>query len=104
VFCLDDNELSHLNQRLDKVGIKNREAFIRKMVLDGSIIDIDMKPTMELNRIIRNVASNINQIAKRCNETGSAYEKDARELREEVCQLVPLVLNAQAELIKLCKM
>lgn len=104
VFCMDDNELSSLKQRLDKVGLKNREAFIRKIVLDGYIINLDMNPAIELNRLIRNVATNINQITKRYNETGSAYENDVLELYDEVTKLKPLIIQAQTELLKLCKM
>jgi hypothetical protein len=101
---MDDNELETLMQRVKKLGLRNREAFIRKMVLDGYIINLDFAPSMELNRLIRIISNNINQITRRCNETGSAYENDVRELHSEVNVLKPLVLEAQAEMLKLAKM
>ncbi|MCL2854590.1 MAG: MobC family plasmid mobilization relaxosome protein [Defluviitaleaceae bacterium] len=104
VFCLDDSEFEILSQRLQKVGMRNREAFVRKMVLDGYIINLDISPSVETNRLIRSISNNINQITKRCNETGSAYENDFRELHAEVCKLKPLIIQAQTEMIKLCKM
>ena len=73
------------------------------MVLDGYIISLDLNPSIELNRLIRNISANINQIAKRCNETGSAYENDVLELYGEVNKLKPLVLQAHSEMLKLCK-
>ena len=44
---------------MEKLGIKNREGFIRKMVMDGYIINIDTNPTAELVRLIRNSTGNI---------------------------------------------
>jgi predicted RNase H-like nuclease (RuvC/YqgF family) len=101
VFCLNDTELEELTRRVKLLGLRNREAFIRKMVLDGYIINLDLSHSIELNRLIRNISNNINQITKRCNESGSAYENDVRELHAEVNALKPLVLKAQAEMIKL---
>jgi len=40
VFCLNDEELQCLEQKMEKLGIRNREGFIRKMVMDGYIIGL----------------------------------------------------------------
>jgi len=101
---LDDREFETLAQRVKKLSLRNREAFIRKMVLDGYTINMDLTPSIELNRLILNISNNINQITRRCNETGSAYENDFLEMYAEVNELKLLVLQAQAEMLKLCKM
>ena len=49
VFCLNDEELQCLEQKMEKMeklGVKNREGFIRKMVMDGYIINIDTSPML----------------------------------------------------------
>jgi len=94
VFCLNDEELQSLEEKMQKLGINNREAFIRKMVMDGYIVSIDTKPTAELVRLVRNSTSNINQMAKRANETGSVYENDVLELLSEQNKMIPLVTEA----------
>jgi hypothetical protein len=62
-------------------GIRNREAYLRKMVLDGYIVRLDLTEVREMVRLLSNATNNLNQIAKRANETRSVYESDIRDLR-----------------------
>ena len=52
---------------------------ISKMALDGYVIQLDFSDIRELNRLLRNATNNLNQIAKRTNETDcvlcSRYQK-----------------------------
>ena len=41
----------------------------------------------ESNRLLRNISNNINQVAKRANETRSIYAADMIQLQEEVSSL-----------------
>ena len=93
-FRLDDVELKKLEENLKLSGKTNREAYLRKMALDGGMNIIDMKPTADLVRLIANIASNVNQIARRCNETGTAYEQDVLELMAQYYDLKPFVVEA----------
>ena len=93
IVRLSDDELSRIQQKMDSLGLKNREAFARKLLLDGYIIQVNMKPTAELVRRITNATTNINQIAKRANETGSVYENDVLGLIAELNRLHPLVVE-----------
>ena len=102
-FHLDDNEKKTLEQRMAAVGIKNRDGFARKMILDGYIVQIDTKSTEELVRLIKNATNNINQIAKRANESGSVYENDVLDLLTECNRLVPLVVEAHRNVAILSK-
>ena len=94
VLRLDDSELKQVEERMKSLGIKNREAFARKLLLDGYIVQIDTKPTADLVRLIKNATTNINQIAKRANESGGVYENDVLDLLAKVNRLVPLVVEA----------
>jgi hypothetical protein len=103
VLRLDDNEMRILQERMQAVGVKNREMFARKMLLDGYIINVDLKPIAELVRLTRNISNNINQIARRANECGCVYENDVLNLISEVSRLKPLLAEAHREAIRLCK-
>jgi len=94
VLRLDDSELKQVEEKMKSLGIKNREAFARKLLLDGYIVQIDTKPTADLVRLLKNATTNINQIAKRANESGGVYENDVLDLLTEVNRLVPLVVEA----------
>jgi len=62
-------------------GIGNREAYIRKMVLDGYIVRLDLSDVRKMVQLLSNATSNLNQIAKRANETRSIYESDINDLQ-----------------------
>ena len=62
-------------------GIRNREAYIRKMILDGYIVCLDLSDVRKMVQLLSNATSNLNQIAKRANETRSIYESDINDLQ-----------------------
>jgi len=98
---LDDTEMFQLQQNMKAASKTNREAYLRKMALDGCITTIDTKPISDLVRLVANISSNINQIAKRCNETGSAYEQDVLALQAEIDLLKPLIVEAHRNSVKI---
>jgi len=103
VFYLNDEELQTLHRKMDVLGVKNREALIRKLTLDGYIININMEPIVDLVRLVRICSNNINQVTRRANETGSPYENDVLELLAEVNKLKPLINHVHSEMIRLSK-
>jgi hypothetical protein len=62
-------------------GIRNREAYIRKLILDGYIVRLDLSDVRKMVRLLSNATSNLNQIAKRANETRSIFESDINDLQ-----------------------
>jgi len=101
-FRLADGELDVLQQRMDVTGCINREAYIRKMVLEGYILRLNFTEVREFLRLISNVTSNINQIARRANESRSIYAKDVQEilaqfeiLRSEASKTMQILRKAQ---------
>lgn len=57
-------------------GTSNREAFLRKMIFDGKVIKLQMPKLKEILSLTRRVSANVNQLAKRANETGRIYDAD----------------------------
>ena len=77
--------------------------FARKMILDGYIVNVDLKPISELVRLTRIISQNINQVARWANECGCVFENDVLILFAEVNRLKPLLAEAHREAISLCK-
>ncbi len=77
-----DHEMDLLQQKMELAGIHNRSAYLRKMAIDGIIINVNMTEIKEMLRLQVRTSANVNQIAKRCNETGNLYEEDVRELQK----------------------
>ena len=62
-------------------------TFIRRMSLDGQINYYNVGDVTQLMNALRVIGGNINQIAKKANETHSIYANDVEKLREEVDDL-----------------
>ena len=71
-------------QRMIDSGIRNKDAYLRRMALMGYILRLDMSEVRETLRLMSSVTNNINQIAKRANETKSIYAADVVQLLDEV--------------------
>lgn len=78
---LSDDELTFLSTRMMEAGLNNRQEFLRIMALEGYIARFDFSELKEARRLIANACGNINQIAKRTNETRSIYESDLITIR-----------------------
>lgn len=83
------DEKALIDQKMEKAGIKNQRAYLRKMAVDGYIVQLDMRSVVEMVNLLHSVASNVNQIARRCNETRNLYADDVEDLRrgyKELCE------------------
>lgn len=87
-FSEDEHEL--LKKRMAVTGTGNQEAFIRKLALDGIIVRLDVPELKEMISLLRYAGNNVNQIAKRLNETGRAYEADIADIKENQERLIDL--------------
>jgi len=80
-FHVTEKERDLIDEKMAVAGIRNRESYLRKMSLDGYVIRLDLSAVNEMTRLLSNVANNMNQIAKRANETRSIYESDIKDLQ-----------------------
>ena len=101
-FHVTDEERDLIAEKMASAGIINREAYLRKMTLDGYIVRLDLSDVREMVRLLSNATNNINQVAKRANETRSIYEKDLHELQgsylklwEQVDRVLRMLANVQ---------
>jgi len=84
---LTDDERDLLLQRMTDANMKNMQSYLRKMALTGYILRLDISEVRETLRFLASTANNINQLAKRANETRSIYAQDMIQLREDVGNL-----------------
>ncbi len=86
-FRVDDDELKFIQAKMKVLNIKNREAYLRKMAIDGECIRYDYSDfeseMRKNNYLINNAAKSVNQIAKRVNSTSKFYGEDLQNLREK---------------------
>ena len=80
-FVMSEQDAELVKGRMAELGITNLSAYLRKMAVDGYIIHLDMGDIQEMVRLLRSCSNNLNQYAKRANETGSVYAADVEDLR-----------------------
>lgn len=71
-----------IDKKMALLGVSNQRAYLRKMAVDGYIVKLDMESVVELVKLLRSISSNVNQIARRCNETRNLYAQDVEDLRQ----------------------
>ena len=81
-FKVSPEEEALIRKKMEQAGIRNKRAYLRRMALEGYIVHVDLGSMLELIRLLRSVAGNTNQIARRCNETGNLYAEDVEDLRK----------------------
>ena len=83
-FLASKEEVERIHQKMDELGIRSMGAYLRKMALDGYCINLDLQDVKELVSFLRICSNNLNQYAKRANETGSIYRADIEDLQKRL--------------------
>ena len=86
-FWATEDEAALIRQRMADSGIISLGAYFRKMSIDGYHINLDLTDVRELVSLLRRCSNNLNQIAKRANETRSIYKADVNDLQRQYAQL-----------------
>ena len=89
-FRVSQEEYDLIKARMDTIGTKNLEAFLRKMALDGMIVRLDMPELKQMISLLGYMGNNVNQIAKRLNEIGKYYDTDIADVVKNQRQLISL--------------
>lgn len=72
---------------MSQVGTDNLSAYLRKIAIDGYIVKLDLPELREMISLLRRSSNNLNQIAKRLNETGRFYAADLEDMLRRQEQL-----------------
>ena len=76
-------EKNRIYEKMLGMGIRSLSAYIRKMALDGYCVNLDFSDIRELVSLLRRCSNNLNQYAKKANETGSIYAEDIADLQKQ---------------------
>ncbi len=90
-LMVTEEEKEMIQEKMHQLGTDNFGAYARKMLIDGYVIKYDFKELKALTGQIGKIGSNINQIAKRANETKTINQEDVNKaltLLEQVMQIV----------------
>ena len=94
-FRVTPEEKSMIEEKMMQVGTSNMEAYLRKMSIDGYILKLDLPELKEMISLLRRSSNNLNQIAKRMNQTGRLYGEDMDDIlqnQERLWQAANVIL------------
>ena len=90
IIRVTEEERSLIEEKMRQIPTLNLSAYARKILIDGYIITLDVQEVKGHTAQLQKIGVNINQIAKRINETGRIYADDMNEIKramEEVWRL-----------------
>ena len=96
-ICLNEQELNLFQHKMRQLGTNNFGAYTRKMLIDGYIIKVNYTEQKKLAAAVSRVASNINQICRRINQTGRFYAADIAELKARQEEIWLLLKESQKQ-------
>ena len=84
-----------------QMGTENMSAYLRKMAIDGYVVNLDMPELRELTSKMKRISNSENQIAKQLNTSGNIYEADIEEIKknqEEIYEGIKKILLSLSHL------
>lgn len=100
-FRVSKPELDCIHVKMAELGILSIGAYLRKMALDGYCIRLDLKELSRMAYLLQMCSNNLNQYAKRANESGRTYQADMDDLRARLDELIGLAKQILAQLAAL---
>ena len=100
-FRVSKPELDCIHVKMAELGILSIGAYLRKMVLDGYCIRLDLPELSRMAYLLQMCSNNLNQYAKRANESGRVYQTDIGDLRARLDELIGLAKQILAQLAAL---
>ena len=79
-FRVSPEELALIEQKMAQLGTKNREAYLRKMALNGYVVRLELPELKELVSLMRYPSNNLTQLTRRVHETGRIYDADLEDI------------------------
>ena len=100
-FRVSKAELDRIHVKMAELGIVSIGAYLRKMALDGYCIRLDLQELSRMAYLLQMCSNNLNQYAKRANESGRIYRADMEDLRARLDELIGLAKQILAKLAAL---
>ncbi len=101
LFWVSPEERAMIQAKMDQLGTDNLSAYLRKMAIDGLIVNLELPELKELISLLRRSSNNLNQLTRHAHETGRVYDADIDDLRQRFDKLwdvASVILTSLAKL------
>ena len=87
MFYVTPEERDQIEAKMAQLGTNNMSAYLRKIAIDGYVVQLDLPELREMVSLLRRSSNNLNQRARRANDTGRIYPEDLADIRQNQAQL-----------------
>ena len=95
---ISPEDKERIKTKMEDAGIFNMSAYVRKMALDGICVRLDLEEVRQLIVLLQRCSNNLNQYARRVNETGNIYAADIEDLQNRLDEIWELSRQSLARL------
>ena len=100
-FWVSEEEYELLQKKREAAGGVNQGAYIRKMILDGYIVNLDIPELKEIIRLLSITSNNVNQMARQLNSGNGIYPQELTEVEVQLEQIYRLLRKVMKGLGKI---
>ena len=98
---LSDREYEMIREKMRLSKMQNMSAFMRKMSLEGMVINLEINELKEINSLLKHIGNNINQIAQRLNESKNIYKEDFKNVEEKQEKILEILNKLYQKLARI---
>ena len=69
-----------IKQKMALAGVRNMSVYLRKMAIDGYVINLELPELAEGVKLLRYISNNVNQMARQMNSGGSVYSDEVNDI------------------------
>ena len=100
-FKVSAEERNLIEQKMALAGIQNMSGYLRKMAIDGYVINLEIPELTECVQLMRYTSNNVNQIARTMNSGGAVYPDEVNDIcskQDETNRLFGAILGQLSRL------
>lgn len=100
-FKVSEEERDLIEQKMALAGVRNMSGYLRKMAIDGHVINLELPELAEGVKLLRYISNNVNQIARAMNASGAVYPDEVNDIctkQDETNRLFGSILEQLAKL------
>ncbi len=86
-FYVTEEERKLIEEKMKLIPTSNMAAYLRKIAIDGYIIQVDHTDIKAMTAEIQKIGVNVNQIARCVNATGNTYKEDIDEIKGVLAEI-----------------
>ena len=92
-----ESEMQDILSKCEQYGYKNKTEYIRDCVRARVDLTPDRNAYAEVNKVMKRIGSNVNQILLLMRRTGHIYDQDIQQIKEGVNEIWHTLLSIRSE-------